>query len=157
LKINEWMAASSSGPDWFELFNPDPLPVDLSGLVLADSGTNQTDIVPLTFIAGNGHRRFFADEDLHQGARHVNFKLRSSGDSIRPSQTNGTLIDSVTFSSQSTDLSQGRLPDGNANIVLFPGSDSPEAPNHLLIQGIVISEIQPEVELRNIGPGSVNI
>jgi hypothetical protein len=159
LKINEWMAVSSKGPDWFELFNPDPLPVDLSGLFVADSGTNlmNTRIAPLTFIAGNGHRRFFADEDLQQGARHVNFKLRGSGDSIRLTQTNGTLIDSISFGPQSTDVSQGRLPDGGADSVSFPGSDSPEAPNHLLIASIVINEVQPEIELRNAGPASVNI
>src|SRR5262249_48906141 len=80
-----------------------------------------------------------------------------SGESIFLTQTNGTMIDSISFGSQSTDISQGRLPDGAGNMVSFPGADSPEAPNHVLIAGIVINEIQPEVELRNTGPGSVNI
>jgi hypothetical protein len=159
LKVNEWMASSSTGPDWFELFNPDPLPVDLSGLFLSDAAANPTNtrIVPLTFIAGGGHRRFFADQDLSQGPRHVNFKLSGSGDSIRLTGTNGALIDAITFGAQSTDDSQGRLPDGGLDSVAFPGSDSPEAPNHLLIAGMVINEVVPDIELFNAGPSSVDI
>lgn len=43
--INEWMAANSATladpadgdfDDWFELYNPDPYPVDLSGYQLTD-------------------------------------------------------------------------------------------------------------------------
>jgi hypothetical protein len=34
--INEWMAGPSSGDDWFELFNPGALPVDVSGYYLTD-------------------------------------------------------------------------------------------------------------------------
>ncbi|MDB6110000.1 MAG: hypothetical protein JWR69_1750, partial [Pedosphaera sp.] len=36
LRINEWMANPASGDDWFELYNPDPLPVALGGLYLSD-------------------------------------------------------------------------------------------------------------------------
>lgn len=157
LKVNEWMASSSTGPDWFELFNPNALPVDLGAMFLADAGGGVTRITPFTFIAGGGHRRFFADEDLNQGARHVNFKLGGGGDSIRILQTNGVLLDSIAFGPQSTDISQGHLPDGAANSVSFPGSDSPEAPNHLLIANVVINEVVPDVELRNVGAGSVDI
>ena len=32
VRINEWMASSRSGDDWFELYNVDSLPVNLSGL-----------------------------------------------------------------------------------------------------------------------------
>ena len=33
LKINEWMASPTNGSDWFEVYNPEPLPVCLSGLL----------------------------------------------------------------------------------------------------------------------------
>src|SRR5207253_8760711 len=36
LRINEWMAASTSGDDWFELYNSDALPVNLAGAYLTD-------------------------------------------------------------------------------------------------------------------------
>src|SRR6185369_5377677 len=47
LKINEWMSTNApntgtdkNNDDWIEVYNPDPLPVPLGGLVLSDSSTN---------------------------------------------------------------------------------------------------------------------
>lgn len=58
LRINEWMAAPETGPDWFELHNPADQPVALAGLFLADSpsipGRTNTRIAPLSFIAPRG-------------------------------------------------------------------------------------------------------
>jgi hypothetical protein len=159
LKINEWMATSTSGPDWFELFNPSPLPVLLSGLYLSDSAANRTNtrIAPLTFIAGGGFRQFIADENLSQGARHVNFRLSAGGESILLSDATLAPIDSISFGSQAPDLSQGRLPDGAASLAGFPGSASPEAANHLAIVGIVINEVGPDLELRNTSAAPINV
>ena len=36
LRINEWMANPLTGDDWFELYNTNALPVDMSGLYLTD-------------------------------------------------------------------------------------------------------------------------
>jgi hypothetical protein len=167
LKINEWMASSSTGPDWFELFNPDPLPVALGGLYLANEPSALTDtaIADLTFIAGQGFRKFIADKDLAQGPRHVNFKLSASGDSIYLANTNLIVIDSVAFGPQTTDVSQGRLLDGTPNIVSFPASASPDAPNYLPLASIVINEVlshahpplEDSIELLNVSGASVNL
>ena len=83
LKINEWMASSSTGPDWFELFNPESQPVAMGGLYLSDSISNRTNtrVASLSFVASRGFRQFIADQDPAQGARHVNFKLSASGES----------------------------------------------------------------------------
>lgn len=153
LRINEWMATVTGGPDWFELYNPGGLAVALADLYLTDtiSVRTNTRIAPLTFIAAGGHRQFIADQNLSQGARHVNFRLSGGGESIVLSGTNLATIDAITFGAQLADVSQGRLPDGGATISSFPGSASPEARNRLAIAGIVINEVLPEVELHNTG------
>lgn len=159
LLINEWMATSSTGPDWFELFNPQTLPVALGGLFLSDRLNNPADtaIDPLSFIAARGYRQFIADEDLSQNARHVNFRLSGGGESIVLSAADLSRINAVTFGSQSANVSEGRLPDGDANIVRFPGSDSPEASNFLPIADLRFNELSPHIELHNFGPGPVTI
>ncbi|MHC4616567.1 MAG: PEP/pyruvate-binding domain-containing protein [Planctomycetota bacterium] len=68
----------------------------------------------------NGYLLFWADNDEHQGRTHTNFKLSRYGDYIGLYDTDGsTLIDSITFGIQSSDVSYGRLPDGNDNWVPF--------------------------------------
>ena len=52
LRVNEWMANPNGGPDWFELFNPNPQPVTIGGLYLTDDFNQRTQykIPPLSFI-----------------------------------------------------------------------------------------------------------
>jgi hypothetical protein len=80
VRINEWAASVSGGADWFELYNPNPQPVALSGLYLTDALANRTKhpIAALTYlgISTNGWTRFIADSDTAQGPDHVNFNLR---------------------------------------------------------------------------------
>jgi hypothetical protein len=131
LKINEWMA-SSSGDDWLELHNPESQPILLSGLFLTDDFGNPTNtrIAELSFIAPRGFAVFRADQDVARGAHHVGFKLSAAGEQIGLYATNGvTRIDGVTFGPQAADTSEGRLPDGAAEMVAFPGNPTPGASN----------------------------
>jgi hypothetical protein len=145
LKINEWMASPSSGDDWFELFNPQSLPVPLGGWLLSDSvsapGTLR--LAPLSFIAANGFTHFLADSHPENGAHHVDFKLSASGDTIALFTSNSVplLIDSVSFIAQLTGVSQGRLPDGQPQIVSFPTTPTPGAPNYLPLTQVIINEV----------------
>jgi len=168
LRINEWMASPESGDDWFELYNPDPLPVLLGGLHLTDTLVNPTNsrVAPLTFIAGGGFAKFQADENPENGSDHVDFKLGAGGDSIGLFAANGvTGIDSVTFGAQTAGVSQGRFPDGSLTVVSFPATPSPERGNHLPIANMVINEVlthtdpplQDSVELFNPTTSAVNI
>src|ERR1043165_6472947 len=159
LKINEWMATSTTGPDWFELFNPEPLPVSLGGLYLSDTPADRTNtrIAALSFIPAMGFRQFIADQDVTQNARHVNFKLSAGGEAILLSASTLAPIDGITFGPQIADVSQGRLPDGDTNIVSFPRSASPESWNYLAIANTVIDEVVPEIELRNTGPALADV
>jgi hypothetical protein len=165
LKINEWMASPIEGPDWFEIFNPEQLPVALGGLYLSDSSgvVTNTQIADLTFIGAGGFRKFIADKDT--GPRHVNFKLDTSSDSIVLAGTDLTVIDKVTFGAQQNGISQGRLLDGSTNIVSFPETASPEASNYLPLTNVVIDEVlshsdpplEDGIELLNVGTGPINI
>lgn len=131
LKINEWMA-HTAGDDWFELYNPDPLPVDLAGLRLTDdpslAGLTNTIVPPLSFIAGQGWAKFVADGQAGR-ANHTRFSLDRLGETLRIYSAAGSLIDSVDFDVQEREVSQGRLPDGAATITSFPGAATPGGPN----------------------------
>jgi hypothetical protein len=55
VRINEWFDGGLA-PDWFELYNLDTVPVDLSGMYLTDdpseTGLSKFQIAPLSFISG---------------------------------------------------------------------------------------------------------
>ena len=71
----------------------------------------------------------WADKQPEQGVLHVNIKLSSGGEQIGLTDPNGTtVIDSLTFGPQTTDVSYGRLPDGSDNWQFFQ-NPTPGAPN----------------------------
>ncbi len=137
--INEYMADNASidlvNPyggkfdDWFELYNPGTNTVDLGGYYLTGTLTNQTKFQ----IPNNGHYLIpphgfylvWADNNNAQNSTnrpelHVNFKLGKSGDSIGLFAPDGTAIDALSFGAQTTDVSEGRYPDGGAIIRGMP-------------------------------------
>jgi hypothetical protein len=169
LKINEWMASPSTGDDWFELHNPDTLPVLLSGLFLTDDpsifGITNFTIAALSFIGPKGWVRLFADNDPSNGRDHVDFRLDELGETLRIYNTNLQLIDAVDFGLAQPDTSEGRLPDGGHTIVRFPGSPTPAAANFLVLRDLQINEIladdsattEQAVELYNSSSQAVDI
>ncbi|HEU0010007.1 MAG TPA: lamin tail domain-containing protein [Verrucomicrobiae bacterium] len=172
LRLNEWMANPVSGNDWFEIYNGTNLPVSMGGLILTDdpstAGMMKFRVPALSFIGPKGFVKWVADGEPGDGRNHVNFALDDEGESIQIYSTNGAafnLIDSVTFGTQLAGVSQGRLPDGAANITTFPGSASPAEPNYTLLPDLVINEIlthtdpplEDAVELRNTGANTVNL
>jgi len=180
LRFNEWMATNSAGADkdWLEVYNLDPLPVILGGLVPTGKATaiGERTIPALSFIAGNGFIRFWCDSKPGSGADHLNFKLSSSNGEILTlfsAAPNFFLIDQVSFPGNSIpgqglqrDESMGRLPDGGTNIVKFPpGRDSPGASNFLPITNVVINEflthtdppLEDAIELYNPTTAAVDI
>lgn len=132
LRINEWMADRAYADDWFEVYNPDSNAVSLASLWLSDTPSTPqiTQLPALSFIAGNGYQKFWAD-GKSSGGNHANFKLGKSGENLVLTAANGaTTIDTITFSAQTTDVSQGRFPDGSNNIVSFSAQTaSPGFPN----------------------------
>src|SRR5437867_1491417 len=86
LRINEIMAAPSSGNDWFELYNTTTNYIALGGLVFTDqpSGATNRAMPELSFIAPGGFIEFIADAPNSTSfpADHVDFKLSNSGERV---------------------------------------------------------------------------
>ncbi len=120
--INEFLASnSSSSPDpageyedWIELYNPTATPISLTGHHLSDNALNPGKwTFPDTLIAARSHLIVWADEDNGQPGLHANFKLSAGGEAVVLASPELVIIDSLTYSAQSTDISMGRCPDGN--------------------------------------------
>ncbi|MEW6156460.1 MAG: lamin tail domain-containing protein [Verrucomicrobiota bacterium] len=169
IRFNEWMANPTSGDDWFELFNPELQPVELSGLFLTDDLNRklQHEIPPLSFIGvgPNAYLKFIADGNVNKGADHVRFKLSAEGESLGLHHASGYAIDAVSFGQQFANASQGRLPDGTPNIVIFTATPTPGNSNFLPIFNVIINEVlthtdpplEDAIELYNPSTVAVNI
>ncbi|HEY5914693.1 MAG TPA: lamin tail domain-containing protein, partial [Verrucomicrobiae bacterium] len=156
LVINEWLANSVPGSsDWLEVFNRSPgLPVALSGLFFGTT-SNLFQLRSLSFVGPGGFAQFFADEK--PGPDHLDFKLSASGDVVSIFDATSQRLDSVTFGAQVEGVSQGRLPDGSANILSFPGTASPGASNYVLsYTGPVLNELMARNVSAVYGPGGHN-
>lgn len=167
LRINEWMANPAYGPDWFEIHNTGGAVVALGGLHLSDtvSEPTLTRLGALSFIAPGGHVRILADGD-DSGGNHADFKLATAGDTLLLVAADGrTVLDSVTFGVQASDVSQGRLPDGGGTIRSFTGQTaSPGRPNWVAgpveIEEVLANATLPledAIELHNPTSASVDV
>ncbi len=123
--------------DWIELHNTGSTAVDLSGMYLSDDAEEPTkwQFPDGSTIDAGGYLIIWADDDTDQGDNHASFKLSADGESVLLYDTDAvTLIDSVDFGEQATDVSYGRSPDdssmfavlatatpGAANIQDIPG------------------------------------
>lgn len=122
LKINEWFSNGKVlfEDDFIELYNPQALPVDLSGLYLTDHPVAQLSkyrISPLNFIDPCGFAVFLADDSISQG--HVGFRLSANGEMIGLYDAELGEIDKVLYGPQTTDVSQGCMPDGSSTFGFF--------------------------------------
>ncbi|MHC4478380.1 MAG: lamin tail domain-containing protein [Planctomycetota bacterium] len=130
--INEFMASNDSDledpqepgeyPDWFELHNAGELPLNIGGLYLTDDLARPTrwQIPSGLTIGAGGYLFFYADDDDEQGDTHTNFKLDADGEEIGLFDSDGlTLIDSIEFGPQHSDISFGRYPDASDTLRFF--------------------------------------
>jgi len=124
LKINEWLTNSEVvfEADFIEIYNPHSNPVDMSGMFLTDNPVSQPykhKIAPLSFVAGDGFAVFIADGEEQDGPHHANFRLSATHEMIGLFDVDGNKIDQVIYYSQTTDVSQGRSPDGASDYSFF--------------------------------------
>jgi hypothetical protein len=139
VKINEWLtdARTLFANDFVELHNPETLPVDVGLCYLTDNPSAWPDRSPirqLTFIAAGGYLSFKADGDTDQGPDHVDFKLSLLQGEIGFLSPALELIDLVVYGPQTTDISQGRTPNGASSIGFFQ-QPTPGAPNPGVLGG----------------------
>ncbi|MGD8501618.1 MAG: lamin tail domain-containing protein, partial [Phycisphaerales bacterium] len=147
LKINEWLANGEVlfENDFIELYNPHAFPVDLSSLYLTDNPVTQPgkcQLGPLSFIAGQGFAVFIADDQNQPG--HVDFRLSADGEIIGLFDAELNEIDKVLYGPQTTDVSQGRAPDGADSFEFFelptPGVANPASGTTI----VTVTNLVPE-------------
>ncbi|MEM9997450.1 MAG: CotH kinase family protein [Bacteroidota bacterium] len=140
--VNELLASNSTViadpdfgdfADWIELYNAEPEAVDLSGYTLTDDLDlpSRWRVPDGTVIPAGGFLLVWADgEDT---GVHTDFKLSAGGEQVGLFAPNGTVVDTLTYGEQTTDISLGRSPDGGATFQLFetptPGTSNTTDPS----------------------------
>jgi len=128
LVINEFLASNDYGAvdengdhdDWIEIYNAGEEDVDIGGMYVTDNLEElMTSQIPttdptLTTIEPGGYLVLWADKEPEQGILHLDdVKLSGDGEQIGLTDVDGTtILDSLTFGEQTTDISYGRIPDG---------------------------------------------
>jgi len=151
--INEFMAQNDSFiadpngnyDDWIEIYNSGDEAADISGMFLTDNLSfpdkwQVPDNTPEAIIPPHGYLLIWADNEPNEGTLHANFRLSADGEEIALIDSDGNLIDNITFGPQQPDVSYGRLSDGAGSWRFFD-VPSPAAPNMNNSVGIIISEI----------------
>lgn len=158
--INEWLADNATGlrnesgsyADWFELYNSGTNEVHLGGYFLTDNLNNKFKFG----IPNNGHYvvppggflLVWADNSpglnsTNHPDLHVGFALSRDGEALGLFAPDGTQVDALTFGPQTTDVSEGRYPDGSALIQAMT-IPTPRAPNRLPNTPPILAPIPPQ-------------
>ena len=161
--INEIDARSSTAidnagetEDWVELYNNSTETVNLAGLFITDNLMNKTkhQIVDGTgdemLLAPGAYKVFWADEDTHQGADHLSFKLSADGEAVGLYQlveSNINVLDEVLFEPQLRDGSFSRIPDATGPF-LWMSQSTPGFANQF------VTAVEDEIKI-NIYPNPV--
>ncbi|MHC4497788.1 MAG: lamin tail domain-containing protein [Planctomycetota bacterium] len=139
--VNECMASNDetiADPqdeynDWIEFYNASGIAVDMGGMWLADSANwwqIPDDRPAETTVDAGGYLLIWADDDVGDTpGLHASFKLSKSGDEVSLYAADAvTLIDSIEFKTQVSDISYGRYPDASASLRFFatptPGAEN---------------------------------
>jgi hypothetical protein len=150
LIINEIMAYNTYGiinpdlflcTDWIEIYNAGGEVLDLSYYSLSDNpgNLNKWDLPSGTTIDPDGFLLIWADEadDLQTGL-HASFKLDVAGETVYLTDTNGLLLDSLTYKRQFEDVSYGKTDSGY--LAYFsnptPGAANDQSSSYRLAVGI---------------------
>ena len=142
LILNELQASNSNGvyddffefDDWVEIHNSGGL-INLAGHYLSDDLDSLDkwefpDTNPgLTTILPGGHLLIWCDKDPEQGEDHADFSLSGDGETVYLVGPDGvSVLDSIQYGQQQTDISYGRSCDGCDDWVYFD-VPTPEATN----------------------------
>ncbi len=186
--INELMASNQlalfddffESDDWIEIYHEGGV-LNLAGYYLSDSEDNLTKWqfpytnAGVTTITPGGYMIVWLDNDTEQGEDHASFKLSPDGEGVYLTAPDGsTIIDSIVFPMQQTDVSYGRECDACDNWIYFDNS-TPDDENTLLISPTPLlyineililnesnlvdesMELSPWIEIFNPNPFQVNL
>ena len=127
LYINEFMASNDTSfpgpqgdyPDWIEIYNNGAEDVMLGGYYMSDvlDGPAAMYQIPSTYpdsvtVPAGGFIVFYANKGEESSVMNLNFKLSGGGESIGIWNAESTILDSLTYGNQESDISMGRFPDG---------------------------------------------
>ena len=140
--INEWLASNDGvvldefgdADDFIELYNAEPMAIDLGGRYLTDDLADRTkwEIPAGVTIEAGGYLVIWADDQPEQGPLHATFKLGAGGEAVGLFDRDSNQlaqIDAVSFGAQTGDVAEGRGPDGSDCRLFF--SPTPSAANPL--------------------------
>ena len=127
--INEWLTTGTT--NWIELFNRSSnAPVALQGVYLASSNSPFR-IGALSFLPPRGFLQLFTD--TLPGPNHVDLVLSAASNTIALYDDTAIQTESINYGAQTNGVSQGRFPDGAANLyympIITPGAAN-VIPNH---------------------------
>ena len=161
LQLNEILASNNANQmdeffefdDWIEIYNPGGI-INLAGYYLSDDPLLLTKHqIPATdpgatIMLPGSFKAVFADNDnLTQGALHLNFTLSSNGEHVFLTAPDGvTIIDSISYPQMASDISYGRACEACASWQYF-NNVTYSAPNLELPQTsalLFLNEVQPE-------------
>ena len=121
LAVNKTVAADQDGEfdDWIEMYNNGSVNLDLAGYYLSDNKSRLTKwkFPPGSIINAGSFLIIWADEDTIQNGLHANFKLSSEGESLYFITPDKLIIDKVSYSEQTFQLSYSRIPDGTGDFI----------------------------------------
>jgi len=148
VQINELMAdnrtaVSNAGtfPDWVELYNPSPGPVDLSGWSLSDGADPRRFVFPAgTSIPAGGYLVVWCDTATNLPGLHTGFALDNDGEAVFLYNSATVRVDAVSFGLQIADLSLGRLADGWGLCHPTPGAANLPVTNLAAPTNLVLNE-----------------
>ena len=112
-----WSPAEGYSDDWIEIYNEADEAIDMGGMYLTDDLQEPmkwqipADAPWETTIGPKGYLLILADGSPEQGPLHVDFGLNKAGEEIGLFHSDGrTLIDSIRYDQQVTNVSLGRYP-----------------------------------------------
>jgi len=131
--INEIMSSNATTiadedgeyEDWIELYNDEEFAINLEGYFLSDNPNNSLKWeLPGVIIEPQGFLIIFASgKDRVNGPNlHTNFSISIDGEPILLSSPEGDLVDYLPNVVLQTDISFGRIPDGESEMILFSES-----------------------------------
>lgn len=155
--VNEFMASntmdggiadpSGAYADWIEIYNNTDEIVNLGEMYLTDDPQDlqkwRFDLG--TFLEPDSYMIIWADNDLEEEGHHANFKLSKSGESIYLSHEDGTVIDSLSYGEQQTNVASARRPNGIGDFVMQNATFASDNDNEPV--GIFDSTIETDVPI----------
>jgi len=143
LLINEWFTRGdvTFDDDFLELYNPQRNPVDVGGMYLTDNPITQPakhQLPPLSFAGGEAMMVLTPDGNTDAGGDHLGFGLSPYREMIALYDPSGAMLDWVIYGAQTTDVAQGRSPDGGDTFAFFP-LPTPGAANPADLPGATVN------------------